>query len=421
MKSTTVVILTRNFRLEDNSVIEAIKSSHVYFVFIMNSSQLEYPNVNKRAIQFMFESLADFAKRASVWLFQSIDDFATWYKGIPSSPIFIMKDYTPFHRQRMIQLREITKLVFPIEDNFITTRVDKTYHVFTPFYKVAELDLRKRSLPEFKVVKADNEHSFLDWWKRKKAETKDTPGNIKSTLIGGRSKALKLLASVDGETPNTMLSAYIKFGCVSVRECAEVFGDALRRQLVWRDFYYQCAEADSSFPDGPSSGTKEDSTFAHIWNGKSISNSRDRLAHLRPPGETILTMFERWKYGNTGYSVIDNAMKQLLAEGYMSNRLRLLVANFAIKDLLLPWKDCELWFAQQLTDYDQVINNYNWQHVAGCGFSHQPWFRIMNPAKDGIVSAKAIVDHLTASNAYLSLFKGTNADDSNDPNDDGDY
>jgi deoxyribodipyrimidine photo-lyase len=90
-------------------------------------------------------------------------------------------------------------------------------------------------------------------------------------------------------------------------------------------------------------------------------------------------LFEKWKEGKTGCPIVDAAMRHLKATGYMPNRLRMVVANYLVKDLLIDWRRGERYFATQLVDSDPAQNNGGWQWAAGCGTDSQPYFRIFNP------------------------------------------
>jgi len=89
--------------------------------------------------------------------------------------------------------------------------------------------------------------------------------------------------------------------------------------------------------------------------------------------------FDAWKSGNTGFPVVDAGMRQLNATGYMHNRVRMIVASFLIKVLLMDWRLGEKYFAEKLTDYDIASNNGNWQGISGTGVDMKPYFRDMNP------------------------------------------
>ena len=89
--------------------------------------------------------------------------------------------------------------------------------------------------------------------------------------------------------------------------------------------------------------------------------------------------FERWCKGETGYPMVDAGMRQLNTTGYMHNRLRMIVASFLCKHLLIDWRWGEAYFAERLIDYELSSNNGNWQWAAGTGCDAAPWFRIFNP------------------------------------------
>lgn len=89
--------------------------------------------------------------------------------------------------------------------------------------------------------------------------------------------------------------------------------------------------------------------------------------------------FKCWAKGLTGYPLVDAGMRQLLATGWMHNRVRMVCASFLTKDLLIPWQTGERFFANRLADYDLALNVFNWQWVAGCGADAAPYFRIFNP------------------------------------------
>lgn len=94
-------------------------------------------------------------------------------------------------------------------------------------------------------------------------------------------------------------------------------------------------------------------------------------------------MFEAWRQGRTGYPFVDAGMRQLAAEGWMHNRLRMVTASFLIKDLHQPWQRGAAWFMQHLVDADVANNQLGWQWVAGCGTDAAPYFRIFNPVTQG--------------------------------------
>ena len=166
------------------------------------------------------------------------------------------------------------------------------------------------------------------------------------------------------------MSPYLKWGCIHPRTLlADVASRrsagaaAYRRELAWRDFY-----ADVVFHLPRSLWTSVDPIIDKMaWDGGRQADKR----------------FEAWQQGTTGYPYIDAGMRQLLAEGWMHNRVRMGVASFLIKDLHLPWQWGAKYFLEQLVDGDYASNNHGWQWVAGSGPQASPFFRIFNPLAQG--------------------------------------
>ena len=203
---------------------------------------------------------------------------------------------------------------------------------------------------------------------------KFTTINPDKLVEGGRTEAIHRLKSAiqnqkkydenrDTFTYNTtFLSAYLKFGCVSVREVystiKRVFGlnHGIIRELLWREFF---AHVLYSYPEVV--GQSYQPRYRHIkWH-----HSASQL--------------ERWKKGQTGFPIVDACMRQLNTTGYMHNRGRMTTASFLIKVLLIDWREGEKYFAQKLTDYDIASNNGGWQGTSGTGVDMKPYFRDMNP------------------------------------------
>lgn len=203
---------------------------------------------------------------------------------------------------------------------------------------------------------------------------------------GNRKKALSILENIRkgsqkkyGKKRNelnystTQLSAFIKYGLVSVREVAcamlgincnnkiklttsKIKNNALFRQLIWREFY-----AIILF-------------YIPRVLGEPFQEKYKKLKWINNNAWT-----QAWKDGKTGYPIVDACMTQLNKSGYMHNRGRLIVSSFLVKILLTDWREGEHYFASMLVDYDPASNNGNWQWVAGTGTDSMPYFRIFNP------------------------------------------
>jgi deoxyribodipyrimidine photo-lyase len=160
----------------------------------------------------------------------------------------------------------------------------------------------------------------------------------------------------------SVLSADLRFGTLAPRTIANVVGTSTRgrasfvRQLAWRDW------------------------FAHLlWEMPSLTDTAlrpemDDLHWVNDPADV-----EAWQAGRTGYPLVDAGMRQLASTGWMHNRVRMVVASFLVKDLLVDWRVGERWFRRLLVDADIAQNAGNWQWVAGTGPDAAPYFRIFNP------------------------------------------
>lgn len=159
----------------------------------------------------------------------------------------------------------------------------------------------------------------------------------------------------------TRLGIALRFGTISVRACVQF---ALKHnatwlgELIWREFFMQIL---AHFPQVVKQSFKPQ--YEHIaWR-----NDEDD--------------FQRWCAGETGYPLVDAGMRQLNETGFMHNRVRMVVASFLTKHLLIDWRWGEAYFAEKLLDYELSSNNGNWQWAAGCGCDAAPYFRIFNPSE----------------------------------------
>jgi deoxyribodipyrimidine photo-lyase len=202
------------------------------------------------------------------------------------------------------------------------------------------------------------------------AMKKFTKLNPDILVHGGRINAIKQMKTASkniqhySKTHNVMtqstseLSAYIKYGCVSIREVFKTFRHIhyFIRQLYWRDFYGQILYHNPYVIGHP------------------MKQNYNKLKWHHNTG-----WFTKWTNGETGFPIVDAAMRQMNTTGYMHNRGRLIVSSFLVKTLLIDWRYGERYFAKTLVDYDVANNNLNWQWSASTAVDSQPYFRIFNP------------------------------------------
>ena len=155
------------------------------------------------------------------------------------------------------------------------------------------------------------------------------------------------------------LGIALRFGTISIRECVSFalkHNDTWLSELIWREFFMQILY---HFPKVVHHSFKAQYDYIEWRNNEEE--------------------FQLWCKGETGYPIVDAGMRQLNATGFMHNRVRMIVASFLCKHLLIDWRWGEAYFAEKLLDYDLSANNGNWQWAAGCGCDAAPYFRIFNP------------------------------------------
>ena len=247
------------------------------------------------------------------------------------------------------------------------------YKVYTPFYRAwREHGWRNpaatpHDLPLAKPLAGDR--NFPDWPMPEGAIL--TPAGeiaalqrfkyFKKNLLDNYDQA-RNLSGIDG---TSKMSAHLKWGEIHPRTLIADLGattahDTFRKEIAWREFY-----ADVLFHNPHSEKEYYAPRFAEMRYDKP-----DRK-------------FEAWKEGKTGFPFVDAAMRQMLQEGWMHNRTRMVVASFLVKDLHLEWQLGEAFFREHLIDFDLASNIHGWQWTAGCGTDASPYYRVFNPIEQG--------------------------------------
>ncbi len=365
----SLYIFRRDFRVRDNTaLLHALEQSNEVLVcFIFTPEQVAYnPYKSDRCVQFMIKSLGELAEEIS-----SLGGILYFFKGesheivykliheVKIQAIYTNRDFTPYSLKRDKQIQNVASEFnvpfFSFDDLLLNPpeavlKPDGTpYHIFTPFYKKALL------LP----VCAPKEAHKRNYFKEPISFSSQILENVYSqplSKIPGRKEALKIISRLGSE--GNSISAHLKFNLCSPREIAQQGAKypSLIRSLIWRDFFSMIAYYYPHVFEGPFN--KKYLTFP--W-----CNNQER--------------FHAWKEGLTGFPIVDAAMRELKATGFISNRMRMIVACFLVKDLKINWQWGEQYFAQQLIDYDPAINNGNWQWIASTGADAQPFFRVFNP------------------------------------------
>jgi deoxyribodipyrimidine photo-lyase len=391
IEKPVLFVFRRDLRLMDNTALNAALKSgaDVIPVFILDPRQVS-PHLYRSSpgLQFMKESLIDLnlalkEKGTHLSIIPGIaeDTIPLLLKDNNCSALYFNLDYTPFSikRDQVIseRARSLNVQVFNFDDTLINEpkRVlkddGKPYTVFTPYYKKAlKIDA---PLPEKLAQGSFYSKRLPNSISAEEINLTDSYDHEES-IHGGRETALKILSQLEHYTNyheerdipsikgTTRLGAHHKFGTISIREsllrATQIFGrdSTLVRELYWRDFFTQIAFH-----------------FPHVFE-RSFNSAYDKVAWQNQP-----EWFNAWCLGNTGFPIVDAGMRELNHTGYMHNRVRMIVASFLTKDLLISWRLGEQYFAQKLVDYDPAVNNGSWQWAASTGCDAQPYFRIFNP------------------------------------------
>lgn len=380
MKSEVSVFwFRRDLRLEDNSgLFNALKSSYpVLPLFIFDENILDKLPVNDARVGFIYESLEKMNRKLN-----QDGSSILIKKGVPKNiwrelmaeydikSVFYNKDYEPYALKRDQELVELFKgkgiefrgfkdqVIF--EESEIVKADGNPYTIFTPYknkwlekfrtISISEYDLKPLS---FNFLKSNFEFPSLE-----------KIGFVKSS-IKVKSYDLSQIDNYE-ETRDfpaldatSHLSPHLRFGTVSVRKLvnlAEKKNQVFLSELIWREFFMQILY---HFP------YSVNRNFKSAYDGIQWRNNEEE--------------FEKWCSGNTGYPLVDAGMRELNQTGYMHNRVRMVVASFLCKHLLINWQWGEAYFAQKLLDYEMSSNVGNWQWAAGTGCDAAPYFRVFNP------------------------------------------
>ncbi|MCB8989247.1 MAG: deoxyribodipyrimidine photo-lyase, partial [Ardenticatenaceae bacterium] len=398
MTKTAVWWIRRDLRLTDNTALTAALAAapQVLPLFILDPALLASAYVGEKRLAFLWAGLrqldADLRQRGSYLVMRQGEATAVFtqlQQEIEIGAIFAAEDFSPYARQRdtavsnHFQLHLLPGVVVqhPTE---VLKQDGLPYTVFTPFSKA----WRQRPLPTPADLLPAPAHI-------------PTPANVTSLPIPERPFLTTAIPFQAGETAaqqrldqftatrigaykqdrdfvaldgTSALSPYLRFGMLSARQAVVAALTAYRQaitattdadgkgpdtwlnELIWREFYVTILYH-----------------FPHVMRG-SFRREYDAISWHNDAEE-----FAAWRSGQTGYPIVDAAMRQLQQSGWMHNRARMIVASFLVKDLLIDWRWGETWFMQQLIDGDPAANNGGWQWTAGTGTDAAPYFRIFNP------------------------------------------
>lgn len=398
-----IVWFKKDLRVHDNPALwEASQEGNIIPVFIWSKSEEKDYQTSAASLWWLHHSLISLEKKlkeAGLQLIyrsgESLKELNKLINETNATALFYNERYEPSITERDkeiydkmtslgIKVRTFhSYLLFPPYE--IKNKKSEPYKVFTSFYKSLLPEPVSRPVPYLEtrdgikemvssigidklnlLPKIRWDKKFRDYWQ---------PGeegaiNQFEKFIGDGLQFYKKGRDIPSESNVSFLSPYLTWGNISVRAIwhavdreahtnPSLLGnsiDAFKRQLVWRDFaYHQLIH----FP---------------LITTKPLRTRFEKFPWL--DDDEALT---KWKKGLTGYPLIDAGMRELIETGVIHNRVRMVVASFLIKHLLIPWQKGYDYFSETLVDFDVANNAMGWQWVAGCGVETAPYFRIFNP------------------------------------------
>ena len=384
MTDTAVVWFRRDLRLSDNPALHAAVAAadEVVGVFCLDGSLHEPAGAPRRA----------YLHRCLRALDESMDGNLVVRHGEPSevipelseevgaTTVHIAEDFGPYGRLRdegvAAALRDIdvdlvtTGTPYAVPPGSVFTKSATPYKVFTPFSR----QWREHGWPDpirtppsitWRSVAGDGVPDDPDLGSTELPRAgEEAAGYRLDHFLRAKVEDYDGQRDLPGADATSRLSADLKWGVLHPRQILSRLGrttgaKTFETELCWREFY-----ADVLFHQPESARESMNAEVGNMaWDRGSDADDR----------------FDAWSRGRTGYPIVDAGMRQLLAEGWMHNRVRMIVASFLVKDLHLDWQRGARWFMRHLVDGDLASNQHGWQWTAGTGTDAAPYFRIFNP------------------------------------------
>jgi deoxyribodipyrimidine photo-lyase len=384
-QSLTIFWFRRDLRLEDNhGLYQAVANNkRVLPIFIFDRNILDkLEDKNDRRVNFIHDTISGLhqqlvKKGSTLEVFNStpVKAFEELISKYKIDAVYTNHDYEPQALERDEEIKNYLAKhkidFFTYKDQVIFEKKDITkddgtpYTIFTPYSKKWKEKLNNLGVNIFPSEKyldrlyktSASQLPLLEELGFIKIQYKVATTEISENIIVNYHQN-RNLPSVNGTTG---FSVHLRFGTISIRKLVSVaqkLNEQWLNELIWREFFMMIL---FNFPHVITRSFK--SKYDHInWRNNE-------------------TEFKKWTKGETGYPIVDAGMKQLNETGFMHNRVRMIVASFLTKDLLIDWRWGEAYFAQKLMDYELSANNGNWQWAAGCGCDAAPYFRIFNPTE----------------------------------------
>ncbi|WP_288244591.1 deoxyribodipyrimidine photo-lyase [uncultured Chryseobacterium sp.] len=413
----------RDIRLQDNcGLYHALKEQQkVLPVFIFDKEILgKLENKADKRVDYFHQALKEMHNelkkhKSGITVFHEkpLEAFKKLIKQYKIDTVFCNADYEPqaierdqeiedFLKKHQIQFKSFKDQVI-FEKDEVLKNDGTPYTVYTPYSKKWKELFHKSRIENFRTDFSNflsynpSRFSDLEDIGFRKTDLEFVHPVLKKSIIDDYDKYRDFPAMEH----TTHLGVALRFGTISVRKCvqfASEHNETWLNELIWREFFMQILY---HFPKVVKYSFKE--KYENIqWR----NNEKE---------------FDLWCKGKTGYPMVDAGMRQLNETGFMHNRVRMVVASFLTKHLLIDWRWGEAYFAEKLLDYELSSNNGNWQWAAGCGCDAAPYFRVFNPSEqakkfdkdqkyikkwltEDEINAGEIVEHVFARKRALEVY-----------------
>jgi deoxyribodipyrimidine photo-lyase len=383
MEKINILWFRRDLRIHDQAALyHALKEGiPVLPIFIFDKNildELEPADTRvlfiHRTLQQLKESLRKLSTDIKIFHGTPSESFQKLMTEFDIQGIFTNHDYEPYAKDRDHEIQDLLsskgisfktfkdQVIF--EKNEIIKDDGKPYTVFTPYSKKW-----KAALSNFPLKPYPTEPYFSNFIQVKNTfhfpSMKELGFNDQQTVFPLNIVADEVIRQyhlqrdIPGIEGTSRMSVHLRFGTVSIRQLATqalALNEKYLNELIWRDFYQSI-----------------------LWHFPQVVNHAFKPVYDEINWENDEQQFKAWCDGQTGYPIVDAGMRQLNQTGWMHNRVRMIVASFLTKHLLIDWRWGEAYFAKKLIDFDLASNNGGWQWAAGCGVDAAPYFRIFNP------------------------------------------
>ena len=375
--------LRRDLRLDDNAALYyALKAKEpVLLTFIFDKHILgKLENKADDRVNFIHQQLSkindELTAKGSALLIKYDTPANAWQEIIATynvKTVYTNHDYEPYARKRdeaigdLLKQSDIAFHTFKNQVIFEKNEVQKAdgtpYTVFTPYYKqwLQKLDeFYAKSYPSTRYLKNLYQTKAFQFPSIEDIGFTSSDTKFPSTNFVEKLNDYEKDRDYPAKNATTHLGLHLRFGTISirtvVREALVHKADKWLSELAWREFYMMI-----------------------LWHFPHTANKAFKADYDRIQWRNNEKEFELWCKGETGYPLVDAGMRELNNTGFMHNRVRMVVASFLCKHLLIDWRWGEAYFAEKLLDYEQASNVGGWQWACGSGNDAAPYFRVFNP------------------------------------------